>query len=66
MSLFGKFEAYCNNCGRKVITEAGCSGMWGRNWRVCGETCHEEMSKKDTRSILGKHTLSKEEKEELR
>ena len=65
MSLYGKFIAYCNNCGKKLLTEAGGHGMWkaGGVMMVCGKECHDEMDVKYTRSILGKDTPEQHEKE---
>ena len=43
--LFGKFSAYCANCGEKGLTEAGAGGMWragGGVFAVCGKKCHDE------------------------
>jgi hypothetical protein len=58
--MFGKFIAYCANCGVGVNAEADGGGMWrsgGGHFMVCGEKCHGEFDVKHARSILGKDTV---------
>jgi len=61
MSLFSKQTWYCNNCGKKQLTETG--GGIGRQWIVCSNMCHHQMEYKHALSVLGKECEHPELKE---